>query len=232
MPPKRYYKKRGRRNYKRKRKYYRPTVVKLRGNQIVPDALLKEFKFGQTMRMDSGVTGLNYRAFKANDLFDIDYTVSGTADAGGVTVMDSLYKTYVVNAASIKCEIFQNATSPGNGNIDFFLYPNNVPITSSIDFGDLMSGLYVKRVNLAPIGSGKTIATVKHYMTTKKMFATSNLDAYLYEGTLDGTTSPLSPFYWNMQVSPVTAGNQPDVTVRVEVTFYCKLTESKSQIQA
>lgn len=224
------------RRYQRKRRYKKktnnlPKTVRLPGSQIVPDRMQKKFVVGGTQRMDGGVGTGYFLALKGNSLYNINYTYSGTSDVGGITIFEGLYKTYLVYAAKIEIEVWNIATTPGNGNIDCFLYPNNTPIPAVQDYGDVSNGLYVKKRGLTPVGSSKTFTKLTHYMSTKKMKADKDIDEAEYRGDLDLGSDPSALWYWNFQVLPVVTGNLPDINIRYKITYYAELSESKSQQQ-
>lgn len=178
-----------------------------RGPSVVPDIYSTKMHFGQ---VNSNVAATLSQTYRANSLYDPDYTGVGVQPKG-FDQLAALYGSYRVRACKLEVDAFNNKNTP----LIVGIYASMDPaITVNAD--DLICEPYVKHKVLAPVGSGTANAKMSLYMSTSRLTGDKVTDDQ-YESAI--STNPATPWYWHV-VGLDATGSSVNVQYSAKLTFY------------
>ncbi len=168
--------------------------------------------------------------FRANDMFDPDFTGGGHQPKGFDQWM-IFYDHFTVIGSKIKVTYATTTTTAATGNVLCGLYLNNDTVLSTVsEF--LLEEKLNKYTVIGPIDGGKAITTLRHSFSASKFFGKKNIvGSAEYKGTT--AASPTEDAYYQVWVAALALADNPGpVDIVVEIEYLAVLTERKTLAQS
>ncbi len=213
---KRKYNKKGKKRYgKNKYKRNKINILTVKGPLSAPDKLMVKLKYTELFQM-AGVTSQQH-VFRGNSCFDPNSSGIGL-QPNGFDEWSALYTRYRVHASKIKLMLVNNQAA----GVLFSLQPSDSPSTS----GNLSaaSGNPYNVTKILGCAQGMDRTVINNYITTKAMRGEniSQEDDY----SAPTTANPARQWFWLM-INNGTSGNDVDVSVFLEITYYTEFFRRK-----
>ncbi len=215
MPYKRKYRKRKssrrrpRKRFRRRRRGSRITYSKI-STITQPDQTYVKFRYHDILN-EGGIQGATH-VFRMNSLFDPDLTGIGEQPMG-FDQWKQFYTNYQVLGSSIKV-IALNASL---NNAVVCVFPSNV--STPVDISDSIEQPYAKYKWIGN-QNGMNRATIKHYMSVRKMEARST-DSINFAANINA--NPSSTKFWHIAFASNDGVQTVNLDLDVTLTFYTKL---------
>lgn len=184
----------------------------------IPDAQMIKMKYVTFVNLNPVGASTDY-VFRGNSIFDPDYAMGGTQPLGH-DQWAAFYERYLVRASAIKIQVLNNSTTyTGNTLINLTASEDVVSRT----YDEWAAYPYNTNQVLAPVSAGGNGVFLESYMSTRKIFGcTRELDD-VYEAPMGN--NPSKQWYWTIQVAAMNGITAPNLTMKVEMTYYVELSE-------
>jgi len=223
--------KRGYRRYKKSRGSLRFSRIRFR-QLLFPDKTTLKFRWSDT---DAFSTSGSYGAYtgpiwRGNSLFDPDYTVGGHKPTS-FDQWGAFYTQYRVMASKISVKVTRQSTTAGD-DLTIWLLPSTEPSigagASPTTWLPEEQAMCRWKHGIPPVvGGNKGAFTLKHYMTTKKLFPGESVSTSDF--TAPFTAHPTGTWYW---VTGFTNTGSPDnIRYYVTITYYAQLFDRLNSLQ-
>lgn len=214
--PRRTYKRKPRRRPRRRRKY-KVTKPLLGNKQVVK---MKYFHRG-TLNPPSG--GLVNYIFRANSVYDCDYTSIGHSGRSFDQLVGTLYDHYTVIGAKIRMKC---GTDTG---LNTSLIAGISLRDSSSSPADVVDYIEGRNCNWIMMSHDNDARTVTQTFSAKKFFSVAHPTS---EKDLSGTvsTNPIEQAFFHCFASPVVNVDTDSLDIAVEIEYIVLLTEPKQPL--
>jgi len=206
----------GRRKFRksgRRRKNSRATTGKQK-SLLFADRQLVKFKYTQLVANFTGATA-SYE-YRGNSIYDPDYTGTGTTVAGHSSWKD-FYSRYRVHGSKIKVTVINDSTADQ--------VVASIVARANSDADQTMQ-TYATNWVVGSRDSGKSIATRKQFMATKKVWGQKTIISQEFSAGIDN--SPTNQWWWTIDLIGVD-GNL-DCHIWVEIVYYTELYQRRSNM--
>lgn len=234
-PRRSYVRRRSRVSLKRRRyvSRYRRRIKRRLPLASVPKSKLVRCRWAGTYSFDASAAAAAAHNFRANTLYDPDFTTAGAnGTPSGVSLLSQSYSTYVVLGSKIRIEVVPTSGGTGIPCQIFLAKVQGYSSTrlSSIFAADGIPGLLVqprcKRLAFASQGSGgyfrRSVLSMTYSAKKDQQYETV---AYGNQGTDFGTDPDNYMLYSMLVCSPDGVVDPVDIAVYVTIEYIALLTE-------
>lgn len=157
----------------------------MKGPAVIPDRMMVKMKYSEVVNVSPGTYAYQY-CFRGNDIFDPNYTSTGTQPTGR-DQWAAFYKSYKVLGCKIKVTYISLNSTVGTM---VTLVPSLDPAAyTAIDVNAMFRQPYSKS-KLLGTSSGINKTTFKQYFSSKKLFGEVSLNQQAYD-TAMGSSRPM-----------------------------------------
>lgn len=214
--------------YNRKPKYTRRgknSIYSIRNiGTVFPSVLTCKLKYSQTFNFTSTTT-MAYNVYRANDLYDPDYSGTGHQPMGSDQLF-TLYNRCLVYASSIEVRASCN-TANQSALIGVVPLSTFTAISGDIDLLGEKKNARTKVTN-----EGGPSAYIKHYGSVKSIRGVNGLNTDDDTYVCTNTASPALIWYWHVLAQNLDIATSTDVHGIVTIHYYCKFFSPKSLAQS
>lgn len=138
--------------------------------------------------------------FAGNNIYDPNYTGTGHQPLY-FDQLAAIYNIYYVRASSIKVELLSTSGGTLTGSQRFFIVPTigAANLTASFSPGTILEQEHCRNRICTAAGNLQK-ATLKHYMTSKKMLSSPGSTSFDAQGTVSGS-GPADAWYWHVLIT-------------------------------
>lgn len=195
------------------------------GQAPLPDKYFTKVRYSNWISNPSGgITGVFDNVFRANNVYDPDFTGTGIG-VSGFTELASIYSRYRVYASKIRVSIKSLSDTSSTGDGVILLVPDR-----SFTGYSMATMINRQAIPFAVTGqmnrgvNGNNPLVLKSFRKTKNIYGETDIDDDAYTGTTAGT-APTSEWYWHIVVgrsdqSSISA--YPGYEVLVKISYYVR----------
>lgn len=189
---------------------------------IVPDRLRTKLRYTQLNSVTSTSGAIVQQLFRGNSLFDPDVTGVGHQPQGFDQYM-TLYQRYIVKGCAIRVHI--NCNTSG-ANYIFTVRP-------SADVNDTSANITVDMekpfAKWAMGTQGTQARKIKSYYSTGKIEGATSSKVMINDTfSGDGSSSPLSQWYWFISCCNADQSTTTNFNIYSELVYYCEFYDRKT----
>lgn len=228
-----------RRPYAKRRKYSRNTMARtfkraMGGtkpaywrNKLLPDTLYIKMPWTTYYQF----TGTNYsnNMFRANSVYDPDYTSVTNNQPPLFDDISNMYQNYQVVASKCKVTFINSASLPAT----VYVYPTTQTTDNNFT-GDgtykIENQQYAKHALVAGGLGSKNTVTISSFMSTSKVFGYSKNAADDIGFMATGSGNPAQQWYWSVGAYDYSTIDTPlNILAKVQLTYYVKWSKRYTQ---
>lgn len=218
------------RRYRRKKRYPR---YKAMGG--FPSNKIVRLRYVDEISIDAGVGAFGQHQFRANSVFDPDYTGAGHQPMN-FDKWASLYEHYTVLGS--KCNVKPldyNSTTLGPGYCGIFLSTDSAGTSDFTNVTDvfenrLASSRWMMLGSITATPAQVTAGGVTSYFSAKKIFGVKNAQDGRAYGALV-TTNPSADAYFNVYIASIYGNNPAATKLLVTIDYIVMFAEPITQAQ-
>jgi len=190
------------------RRRSRPYIANLRGPGQ-SDAVYVKLRFAESQNNISGVGSslFNYRGVSPRD----PRWATGGDSATAFATYGIQYSRYMCYGSKIKVTWISNLQNTQ-------AWVTLVPTMGSAALADATDAKFSKNAIMTQ-RDGRSVVSLRHYMTTKKMFGISQNTTEQWAPITD---EPPDQFYWQLYYNPLTTSPVGTFHFKIEITYYVK----------
>lgn len=198
---------------------------------IVPDMTYTKLKYTSAVILSSTASGPGHYIFRGNGPFDPDYPGTG-AQPTGYDQWTQFYKVQRTLASSIRVVGRQDDPATSEDFAMMVIQPRQ-DVDSELSYFQVAGDAYTK-TRMLPSVRGGYDCTMRHYMTTRKMFGLTKAQSADNDYMSAINTTPELAWYWHIFVDNVTGGLIDEVHCRafVEITYYIQFSDRRQLNQS
>lgn len=216
--------------YNRYSKRLRLPYYKL-SNAVLPVKYACKLKYADAFSINPGLAATGVYSFRANDLFDPNYTSIGHAPHGFDQLM-ALYNHFTVIGAKIRFKV----AVPSNNDQPFIMaihLDDDIAVTEGANVTALMEQSRTRRKIIAkPSNASGRELELTHTFSAKRFFSLRSITGEAdYNG--DASTSPAEQAYFHCMIMPMDATSDlSSYSCFVEIEYTAVFTEPKDLLQS
>lgn len=161
------------------------------------------------------ILNLIVNVIKGNSLFDPDSNTTGQPT--GFDQYAAFYRFYYVSGCKMLFTVINRSTTDS-------IQMGVVPATNQLSTGDFTTMVpdewpYCRFKVLGPLGSSRSVGSIKHYMSTKKIYGRSTSDSDFQAAV---TSDPSFLWYFNQYLQGSSGTSTAAVTIFYKITYYAQ----------
>lgn len=221
---KRPYKKTGRKTYKKRSKYQKPSTTIIRTPGI-SDRCFVKLNYVDSFIANPG-TVYDRKAFYANSLFGPEGSLAGHQPMY-FDQYATLYARYRVLGCSIRVDAINRS---GSQALEYCIWPNtgNSSITS---IAKMLEQGYAKSIKFVPIAQ-RVASVAKGYCSTRKCLGLTKAQMAEKDYSASVGSAPTEIWYWNILFNSADGIDLVNASYRVKLVYYCEFYERVEMSQS
>lgn len=197
------------------------STLSLKGPAVIPDRMNIKMKYSEVVNVSPATYSFQY-CFRGNDIYDPNFTSTGTQPTGR-DQWANFYKSYKVLGCKIK--VTYDSYNSGVGTIVTLLPSLGSTDYSSIDVNAMIRQPYSKTKMLGT-SSGINRAVLQQYFSSKKLFGEVSLEQQAYDTAMG--TSPTNVWFYVINAATSDLGTSILGSFLYEITYYVQLSDRVS----
>lgn len=222
--------KKAKKRYTRRNKRLSVPYYKL-NNAVLPVKWACKLKYADAFAINPGLAAAGVYSFRANDLFDPNYTSIGHQPHGFDQLMN-LYNHFTVIGAKIRFRV----SVPSNNDVPFIMaihLDDDIAVTEAANITALMEQSRTRRKIISkPSNATGNELQITHSFSAKKFFSLKAITGEAdYNG--DASAGPAEQAYFHCMIMPMDATTDlSSYSCFVEIEYLAVFTEPKDLLQS
>jgi len=197
---------------------------------IFPISIMKKLRYVDTITLNPSSVALALHAFRANSIYDPDYTGTGHQPRGTDNIMPTLYNHYtVVGSKMVARYIPEVAKSTNSLPMYFFstLATTANPLTAETPDSTIFESAMIKNkvvIRGGDDGNTRKFPTITNTFSAKKFFrAKSIVGVSPYRATYN--ENPTEEAFFTLYGMDISGGDPPAYSIEVTIDYFVVFTE-------